>query len=165
MCWFKKKQPIQPLPQLVLPYPEEAENVNATMSNVDIKLVFEHWMINYNVPLSNVPFFKTIKLELTELPITAGKVGTTLLFSHKWANTGVMAHEMAHIVYDLLTYIQREEFSSLYKIERETNELVKLVFRTHGYAYTNDIEAHAEIYRYLGDKMPDSLKKYYPKLF
>jgi hypothetical protein len=29
---------------------------------------------------------------------------------------------------------------------------------------TNIIEAHAEVFRYLGGKMPEQLKNYYPQL-
>jgi hypothetical protein len=42
---------------------------------------------------------------------------------------------------------------------------MKHLFKTQAYASQNDIEAHAEIYRYLGQFMPEVLKGFYPKLF
>ena len=41
----------------------------------------------------------------------------------------------------------------------------KLLFSRNTYGLTNDIEGHAEVYRYIGQQMPEQLKQYYPRLF
>ncbi len=172
MCikWFKKKSPIPviiELPPLVLPYPEEARNLDANIYNINLHMVVEAFLIKYKVPEVSHDYFRSIKVILDEnLPYPAAKFGDNELRVHpQWANPGIIAHEMAHFSYPLMNNIQQEEFACLYKIERDSNDLVKLVFQTHGYAYTNDVEAHAEIYRYLGYMMSEVLKKYYPRLF
>jgi len=40
-----------------------------------------------------------------------------------------------------------------------------LLYAKNPYGLTNDIEGHAEVYRYIGEKMPEQLKRYYPMLF
>ena len=48
---------------------------------------------------------------------------------------------------------------------RKSDPLIALAWDTIPYMRTNDIEAHAECYRYVGQEIPDNLKPYYPKLF
>jgi len=43
--------------------------------------------------------------------------------------------------------------------------LIVYFFSINSYGLTSDIEGNAEVYRYLGDRMPGVLNKYYPRLF
>lgn len=85
-------------------------------------------------------------------------------FQSRWCTEGVMAHETAHIQWFDLTEAQRQEFISLYKPLFDSDPYMKLLKFYNTYWMTSDCEAHAEIYRYLGGKMPQALWRYYPHL-
>jgi len=82
----------------------------------------------------------------------------------EWANPGVIAHELAHESYSLLNAGQKAGFGVELNRLENTNNMVRLLYSRIPYAKANVIEAHAEIYRYMGEWMPETLKKYYPKL-
>ncbi len=83
----------------------------------------------------------------------------------KWLNPGVIAHEAAHYCYDLLSTSQIADFSTIYRALKDSDPLIRLLYSRNTYGLTNDIEGHAEVYRYIGQQMPIQLKPYYPKLF
>lgn len=83
----------------------------------------------------------------------------------EWANPGVIAHALAHVSYSLLTMKMKEDFSTVYTPLKNTDPLIKLLYYQNRFGLTDDIEGHAEVYRYYGDKMPDQLKQYYPYMF
>jgi hypothetical protein len=156
---------------LTLPHPEEPINPNATMDNVSIGKALTDWCDQYNVPLEYHPFwFDAIVITLS---ITISYPAGTweqdgkrhMIVRPEWLNPGVIAHEQAHNSYALLTDSQKTEFSAKYNPLKDTDPLIKLLYSQNTYGLTNDIEGHAEIYRYLGDKMPLPLKPFYPKLF
>jgi hypothetical protein len=173
MCWwFKKKQTI---PILTIPHPEEPMNPQSTLMNVDIKAVVKEWYGKWGVPPVYQPFWDSVKITMTDnLYAVIGGVATKVTaltyadtremsIDPMWVNPGVIAHEMVHISYSFLTLEDIAMFITAYS-ESKSDSLVKLLESQNQYMKTNTIELHAELYRYLGEKMPDRLKTFYPKL-
>lgn len=165
-----------PAPEKVfLPYPEEMMTLGATMTNINLNLVLQRWVENYRVPQEQRDFwFSSIKITLDDkitYPAGTWEANGTryMVVRPEWLNPGVVAHEMAHCSYALLTPQEKDEFNIHFTLESVTNKMVQEVINQHPYATQTDVvgryvEGHAEIYRYLGDTMPDNLKKYYPRL-
>ena len=161
-----------PVPEhLSIPHPEEPPDYSRTIHNTDLNASLDQWEIKYNVPVGERDYWKTkieIKLDDT-LPYPAGTYELNgvrhLTIKPEWVNPGVIAHEQAHNSYALLTSEEKTGFSSTYNPLKATDPLIVLLYSKNSYGLTNDIEGHAEIYRYLGGGMPEDLKKYYPKLF
>jgi hypothetical protein len=65
----------------------------------------------------------------------------------------------------LLTPAMKANFSAVYTTLKNTDPLIRLLYSQNTYGLTNDVEGHAELYRYLGEKMPEQLKQFYPKMF
>lgn len=149
-----------------LPYPEEKVNYTQTIDNIDVDTIINTWIINYFVPIEYREWWRnTIIITVTnEINYPAQTWGGHLDIRPEYLNCGVIAHEQAHISYSLLTNEEKLEFSIIYNKEK-SSPLIKLLYSKNKYGLTNDIEGHAEVYRYLGGKMPETLKKYYPKLF
>ena len=181
MCfwkWFKKKETP---PVLVLPHPEELEDWTKTIENVSINGMLEQWITDWAVPQENVEHWKTaIGIEVyNEWPsnkLAWGITPTTPAMSWevggkrylaclaRWFNTGVIAHEQAHNSYSLLSEEEKKTFQDTYTPLMTSDPLVKLMRKEHAYAGVSYVEAHAEVYRYLGQEMPVSLIPFYPKL-
>jgi hypothetical protein len=164
-----KPEPVRQ--QLSILHPEEAPDYSRTIQNTDLDAVLDEWEVKYNVPIGDREYWKTkieIKLDAT-LPYPAATYELNgirhLTVKPEWVNPGVIAHEQAHNSYALLTSEQKSEFSTIYVPLKTSDPLVAFLFSQNSYGLTNDIEGHAEIYRYLGAEMPEVLKKYYPKLF
>ncbi|MFA6307094.1 MAG: hypothetical protein WC639_04795 [Patescibacteria group bacterium] len=159
-------------PPLTLPYPEEPPDYSKNINNVDINKALENWLSSYKVP---VPFwgFWTEKIDIKVDDTISYPAGTWeqdgirhLACRPEWLNSGVIAHEQAHNSYALLTDEERIMFESTFNALRNNNDpLITLLLQQHPYGTTTPVEGHAECYRYLADKMPESLKQYYPKLF
>jgi hypothetical protein len=166
----------EPIPQpapiaLIIPHPEEAPDYSKTIANADLNAALDEWTINYSVPENCRAYWKT-KIAVTldaNLPYPAAtyELGGIrhLTIRPEWVNSGVIAHEQAHNSYALLTEKQKIEFSAVYTSLKATDPLILFLYSKNSYGLANDIEGHAEIYRYLGEGMPEALKKYYPKLF
>jgi hypothetical protein len=163
--------PPQP-PALTIPYPEEAADFSITMDNYDIEVVFNKWMLDYQVPAENYDHWRNIiEIEVTE-NLSSPAATWDNYSTHKrhlavkppYLNPGVLAHEQAHNSYALLTEQQKREFSTAYTPLKTSDPLIIYLYSINSYGTTSDIEGHAEIYRYLYGKMPEALKKYYPKL-
>jgi hypothetical protein len=167
---------------LVLTHPEEAKDDNATVENTDIYEVMTEWLRQWSVPSEYWTHWReAIVVQLydvwpSEMLATGIKADTPactwesggkrhLASLAKWFNPGVIAHEQAHNSYALLTAKQKAEFSAAYTSLKDTDPLIKYLYSINSYGLTSDIEGHAEVYRYIGDKMPEQLKKYYPKFF
>jgi hypothetical protein len=168
-----KPEPVAELTpgRLSIPYPEEPPDYSKTIDNTDLDSALDMWEIVYNVPEIYREFWETkiaIKLD-ANLPYPAGTYTLDgirhLTIRPEWVNPGVIAHEQAHNSYALLSEEQKSEFSREYTPLKTTDPLIVLLYSKNSYGLTNDIEGHAEVYRYLGEKMPEVLKKYYPKLF
>jgi hypothetical protein len=156
---------------LTIPHPEEPVDPSRTIDNTDLSAAIEQWMIDYNVPEIHRDHWRNnIVYSLDEnLPgpaATHEEDGVRhLAIQPQWVNSGVIAHEQAHNSYALLTEEGKIAFSEDFNRLKTEDRLIKHLFSVNTYGLTNDIEGHAEVYRYIGDKMPEELKKYYPKLF
>lgn len=181
MCfskWFGKKKVF-----LTLPYPEEPPDYTQTVENTIIEGVILDWLRKYQVPLQNWDWWKTkIVMHLynwwpdnilakysnikgTNPAFTVEENGQRNLYCLvPFYNVGVVAHEQAHNSWTLLTEVQRREFAILYNQFKTTDSFIVLLRSIKEKAMYNDDEIHSELYRYLNDKMPESLKQFYPKL-
>jgi hypothetical protein len=152
-----------------LPYPEEKANYNNSLT---IPEVMNLWLTNYQVPLDYYDFWRNhivITLDPT-FPYPAGVYEgedgrRNLIIRPEWLNPGIIAHEQAHNAYALLTPEQQTAFALTYSALITTDKLIKLLYSKNNYGLTSTIEGYAELYRYLGGQMPQTLKPFYPKLF
>lgn len=182
MCWFKKKPVIvppeppvivpPPEPTLTLPHPEEPPDYSKTVDNTDIDTVIDSWLIDYKVPETEYSYWRNmIVIGLDpNLPYPACAFEKDsrrhLIIRPDFLNPGVIAHEQAHNSYALLTESQKTEFGNLLFELENTDPYIVLLWKTKRPGWGDYvIEAHAEIYRYIGEKMPEQMKAYYPKLF
>jgi len=173
MCWDKLKALFKRQP---VPHPEESMNPQATLRNTDIKGVIKEWYSIWNVPQIKQPFWDSVSVTLVEnlycvvnnqmvkVPALTYADTKEMSVDPMWANPGVIAHEMAHISYSFLTITDVAQFNITYE-EVKPDALVQLLESKNQYMKTNTVELHAEVYRYLGEKMPPKLKTFYPKLF
>lgn len=178
---FKKKLTGAIPPALVLPHPEEPGNPQATAAAVNIIAVRQAWYDGWRVSLNGRGLFNPVTLNLVEnlaivyngalVKVPAATYAELLRIDidPKWANPGVLAHESQHIFYSWLTEDQRLKFAAEYFGMAETGDaMLSLVVRHmagRDPSWVSDIrEIYADIYRYLGDKMPESLKPFFPNM-
>jgi hypothetical protein len=167
---------------LSIPHPEEPMNAAATLENTSVHATVIRWLQDWSVPSRYWDYWeKAIDIEVHEsYPASLISMGITqdtpaatweaggrrhLAVKPQWLNPGVIAHEQAHNSYALLTPEARVAFSAVYAAAKNTDALIRLLYSRNGYGLSNDIEGHAEVYRYIGQHMPESMKQYYPKLF
>ena len=156
---------------LSIPHPGESPDYSKTVDNTDLDSAMDQWEIDYNVPDNYRDFWKTkIMIALdANLPYPAATYEQGgvrhLNIRPEWVNSGVIAHEQAHNSYALLAEAEKAEFSTTYTPLKTTDPLIVYLYSINTYGLTNDVEGHAEVYRYLGDEMPEVLKQYYPRLF
>jgi hypothetical protein len=165
-----------------LPHPEEPMNPVATLANTNAAAIITKWLTDWEVPAQHWDYWKTaIDMQIHDIyPDSLIRMGINqdtpsatweaggkrhLAIKPKWLNPGVIAHEQAHNSYALLTPSQKAEFSAVYTPLKNSDSLIKLLYSINRYGLTNDIEGHAEVYRYIGQQMPALLKFYYPRLF
>jgi len=153
--------PDPPAPVLTIPHPEEPQDITQSMDNTIISDVVSRWKREWNVPDD---WQGTIVLS-EAMPYPGWTIGDVISIRPSWANPGVIAHEVAHVVYALLTDAEKDLFVAAYADALATDPLVKLMAQQHSYALTSSIEGHAECYRYLGMSLPETLKRFYPGLF
>jgi hypothetical protein len=166
---------------LSLPHPEEPQNPAQTVANTNKYTVISQWLINWQVPAEYheywygkiaIMVYDTWPPEMLTMGIKADAPAATWQLGNirylaslaSWFNPGVIAHEQAHNSYALLSEGDRAAFEAAYNAVKDTDPLIQLLYRTNTYGLTNVVEGHAEVYRYLGEQMPDSLKRYYPRL-
>ena len=194
MSLFKKKPPITPTPTptpgplpspspvpLTIPHPEETMNPVAKATDVNVPEVIQQWLSVWNVPQQYWDYWKTaIDIRVVDGwsldELATGLQITTPAYSMEvngrrqlhslaaWFNKGVTAHENCHNTYALLTDDQKAAFTSAYT-QLKTTGIIAYLYSINSYGLTNDIEGHAEVYRYLGDQMPEVLKQFYHRLF
>ncbi len=141
-------------------------DLSRTVDNTDVSTLRGLWYVFYNVPEEYEPFWDSIGIQLVEnLSVPAYAIDNKITLDPKWANMGVLAHEMAHISRTLLGESEKAEFPIAFDTELKTNKLLQYAWEKKPYMRTNDIEGHADCYRYLGVQMPYGLKCFYPKLF
>ena len=135
--------------------------------------VFNKWLHDYRVPEIYYDYWhKAIEIEVdkTLQPPSATwhnpRTGKRhIAVRPEYLNPGVLAHEQAHNSYALLTPDEKREFSAVYGPLKRKDPLIVFLYTINSYGLTSDVEGHAEVYRYIDEKMPEVLKKYYPKLF
>jgi hypothetical protein len=164
-----------------LPHPEEPMNPSATMANTDSITILTKWLSDWEVPAQNWDYWKTvIDIQVYDIyPASVIAMGISqdipaatwfadgkrhLAIKTQWLNPGVIAHEQAHNSYWLLKEEQKKQFAAAYKTLKENDTIMKFLFSKQ-VTTRDDVEAHAEIYRYLGQNMAAQLKTYYPLLF
>lgn len=155
---------------LTLPHPEEPRRPMSVASNVNIQAVKLQWLVQWEVPDKYIEFWdRTTKLVLVENLTYQGKPYPSLKWDDRididptWANPGVIAHEVAHIQYSMLTEQRKQDFVLAYDSVIGAPLLV-LLREQKPYCLTSMTEMHAECYRYLGLSMPAELKEFYPCL-
>jgi hypothetical protein len=163
-------------------HPEEAMNPLATLANTDLKATINKWLLDWEVPAHYWEYWKTaIDVQVYEVYppfLTASGLSQDtpacawdadgkrhLAVKPQWLNPGVIAHEQAHNSYSVLTPAQKVAFANAYSAIKNIDPLIKLLYSQNQYGLTNDVEGHADIYRYLGGQMPVELKMFYPLLF
>ena len=166
----------------VIPHPEEPMNPAATLANTDINTIISKWLQDWGVPQAYWNYWKTaIDIQvydvypdsLTAMGLKQDAPACTwetkgkrhLAVKPQWLNPGVIAHEQAHNSYAILSGSQKADFSAQYASVKNTDALIKYLYSINRYGLTNDIEGHAEVYRYIGQQMPAQLKQFYPALF
>lgn len=155
MCIFKSK----------LPHPEEKRDKSKTLENTHIHTVVLQWFADWNVK-DNDYFDQVNIIPSLAYSYPAVKVGDFIYIRPEWCNPGVIAHEMAHLVWD---NISQFSFITDFITNIGQEKYLKLLLDTVDYAKDNYkkgnfIEVHAELYRYVGQYMPEYMKFYYPRL-
>lgn len=168
-------------PTVTLPHPEEPKNPLATRANTDVNVILNQWLEIWKVPAPFWDWWKTkiiIKLydawddEMLAMGFHPDTPAGTwesgglhyLASLAVWFNKGVAAHEESHISYSLLTPKQKDDFDLDFAESLIGDALMVLLDKQNSYMNTSNIEGHAEVYRYLGEQMPEKLKQYYPML-
>ncbi len=156
-------------------------NPMATLANTGVSAIINQWLREWAVPAQHWDYWKSaIDVQVYEVyPSSLLASGMTqetpagtweadgkrhLAVKPRWLNPGVIAHEQAHNSYALLDSAQKASFAALYAPLKNTDPLIRLLYSKNAYGLTNDVEGHAEVYRYIGQWMPDQLKPYYPRL-
>ncbi len=149
-----------------LPHSEQPKNESATANSVSVHTLLEDFFIEYQVPAEYHPFWESIEIELIDnlyVPAETYSSIKIMRLDPKFANTGVIAHEFAHISYSLLNDMAKGYFQVAYD-SVQNDSMIKLLHSQNTYMDSTIVEAHAEVYRFLGLEMPNSLKPFYPKL-
>jgi hypothetical protein len=167
---------------LAIPHPEEPMNPAATLANTDLTSIINKWFLDWGVPEQwreywkqaiDIQVYDVYPASLLSMGINQETPAATweadkkrhLAIKPRWLNPGVIAHEQAHNSYALLNSDQKTGFSALYKPLINTDPLIKLLYSKNTYGLSSEIEGHAEVYRYIGQQMPEQLKPYYPGFF
>ncbi len=153
-----------------LPHEPERPDYSRTLQNVNVSRVLEGWFEGWGVPKKHRKYWRRFKIMISykygpEYPAATSSETNEMWLRPEWANPGVVAHELAHESYSRLKKKKKESFEREYRRRLAEDEMIKYAYGRIDYMKTNNIEAHAEIYRYIGQAMPRELKKYYPKLF
>ena len=147
-----------------LPYPEEPADFSLNISQVQL---LERFFNMYLIPRGHWDFWRQITIKFDRnLAYPAGMISETktLRLRPEYANPGILAHEFSHLSYYLLAEAQKRWFVEDYRAAMKMDVLLQFLDSKNSYMNTSMIEAHAEIFRYLGNQMPVSLRAYYPKL-
>jgi hypothetical protein len=162
---FKKKTSTP----LTLSHPEELPDYSKTMNNTTTEGLLEAWFKGWKVSQQYQAWWlKEMNIVISlqySYPACTFSETRQLWIRPEWTNSGVVAHELAHVSYSLLTEEMKTNFSAVYTPLKNTDPLIRLLFSQNTYGLTNDVEGHAEVYRYLGEKMPEQLKQFFPKMF
>jgi hypothetical protein len=158
-----------------IPHPEEKRNAGATSDNIVFPAIFAMWLEDWDVPpqyrgfWNSLPIRLVLNLTYMGIPYPALTWPDRTEIDPTWCNPGVIAHESAHVSWSLLVDDMKEAFSEAYRVTVTNDKLLHKLFteKPHmqdEFGKDNNIEGHADCYRYLGQKMPLILRPYYPKL-
>jgi len=147
-----------------LPHPCEKPDFSRTIGNTRMASICGAWLEGWAVDdpdfwLNEVTIELSIKYPTPGLSFSEDK---KIILRPEWANPGTLAHEAAHVSYSLLSDTGKSNFEFQYYACRDG--LLTYLQSKVPYMHTNIVEAHAEIYRYLGQKMPVELRDFYLKL-
>jgi len=166
----------------VLLHPEEPMNPSATLANINVEAVINKWLTDWGVPqtwwsnwrgLIVVQVYDVYPASVLAMGVKQDTPAATwsaggrryLAIKPGWLNPGVIAHEQAHNSYAYLNANQKSAFSSQHTALKNSDPLIKHLYSINTYGLSNDVEGHAEVYRYIGQQMPAQLKPFYPMLF
>lgn len=164
---------LEPDAPLTIPYPEEPPNYAQTSANTNVAMFIDKAMEERAVP-EQYHLGWLISMDITidnSFPYPAGVWETAGGLRHMkvqspFVNAGICSHEvLAHGAWDRLTELQKLEWESVYGIMVQSDKLMVLLDIQNSYMNTSVVEAYAEVYRYLGQYMPEELKRFYPGLF
>jgi hypothetical protein len=165
-----------------IPHAEEPMNPVATLANTDPIVILNKWLTDWETPAQywdywkqaiNIRIYAIYPADILAMGIKQDTPAATwedggkrqMVIKPQWLNPGVIAHEQAHNSYALLNPSQKSAFASVFTSLKDTDPLMKFLFSKNAYGLTNDIEGHAEVYRYIGQYMSTRLKPFYPQLF
>ncbi len=101
-------------------------------------------------------------------PGAAGSSNDIVTMNPAFAVPQVLAHECCHSLYSKLTPAQQARFQALLPGVVAASPLIGIAIRDYGPAPRwQDVaawEAHAQVYRYFGRRMPPVLNEFYPHL-
>ncbi len=167
--FIRKEEPV-PTPQIQpteLPYPEEPKDTNKTIDSINVAALVNNWLTKYHVPAQYRNYWQNFHIIISttyDAPAATSSQKDEMYLRPEWANEGVLSHELAHESYSLLNCFKKVTFKCKYNKYLTSDPLIVLLHSKNTYMNTNIVEAHAEIYRYIGDHMPTELYQYYPKL-
>jgi len=156
-------------PSLKLPHPEEKPDYNLTVDSINVENLMNEWLATYDVPAEYHSYWKEhchiIVSKQYPFPAATSAQTQTIYIRPEWANPGVIAHEVCHIVWYELAEEERIAFEYALYDARQADPLLALAWETKAYMRSNVVEAHADCYRYVGKAMPARLRRFYPRLF
>ncbi len=149
--------------ELTIPHPEETPRTHGNVLN--------QWLADWEVPGQPDDFWHvvvTVKVDDT-IPVPAWTLDKVVSVRHDWLVPGVLAHEMAHVSWSLLSDQQRKDFNAAYIRLVTDDKLLNFVYSQKAYmkatwGQNNNLEGHADTFRYCGNLMPQELKRFYPRL-
>jgi hypothetical protein len=162
-----KKRPAPRIASTSLPHPEEPPNYAVRTSLINPRPAFEKWLKDWEVPPKHWGFWNSVKVVVkTDIHYAAATWSDKKLLwiRPEWCNPGVIAHEMSHISYWYLSPGDKKLFNNTWR-QFQSDPYLNLLVTKRPNTGKSNVEAHAEIYRFLGVKMPAGLKKFYPYLF
>jgi hypothetical protein len=147
-----------------LPYPEESRLKEPMTSFADIQKLRYRWLKERAVPLKDWEYWENITIRLAPDAPFAWCSGEEIAINPYWGNVGVLAHEAAHRSWSFLTEQEKRDFAVEHDRLKVSDPYLRLLYSKNQYGLSSDIEGHAEVMRYLCNTMPESLKKFYPRL-
>ena len=179
---FDRLKNFMPSQGPALPHPEEPRNPAATLANINVNAVITQWLTTWEVPKAwwnhwrtvlDIQVYDVYPASIIAMGITQDNPAATwdeggkrhLAVKPQWLNPGVIAHEQAHTCYSYLNPEQKAAFAAQHASLKNSDPMIRHLYSVNTYGLTNDVEGHAEIYRYIGQQMPGQLKQYYPTLF
>ena len=179
MCWLKRL--VKP-PVYTIPYPEESPDLNATTLNTSVPQTLDRLFSSRNTQFELRAFWFSITYELVDnlhveidygsyvlsVKVAAAAYSELLLVKvdPHYCNPGVLGHENAHIEFYFLSDELVAEWPDRLEEAVQLDPLLSYLWNLpeRSYMRSDIIEAHADVYRFLGDKVPLSLWKFYPHL-